>query len=55
MLECNKNYATLVLNYVLKSLKETISASEIRKRYKNNNILKDLFVNAFPCLYTSKQ
>jgi len=38
MLECNKNYATLVLNYILKDSKETILAFRIKKRCRNNNI-----------------
>ena len=38
MLEYNKNYAMLTLNYTLKDLKEIISASEIKKRGKNNNL-----------------
>jgi len=38
MLGYNKNYATLALNYILKNLKETLSASEIYRRYRNNNI-----------------
>ena len=38
MLGCNKNYTTLALNCTLKNSKETISASGIDKRYKNNNI-----------------
>ena len=38
MLECNKNYATLNLNCILKNSKGTISALEIQRRYKNNNI-----------------
>ena len=38
MLKCNKNYATLALNCVLKNLKRILSASEINKRYRNNNI-----------------
>jgi len=29
MLECNKNYVILVLNYALKNLKGTLSVSEI--------------------------
>ena len=35
MLECNKNYATLVLNYILKKM---ILALEIKRRCRNNNI-----------------
>ena len=33
-----KNYATLAFNYILKNSKKTISASEINRRYRNNNI-----------------
>jgi len=38
MLEYNKNYATLALNYTLKNSKRTISALKIKRRYRNNNI-----------------
>jgi len=38
MLECNKNYAILALNYALKNSKETLSVSEINRKYRNNNI-----------------
>ena len=38
MLECNKNYATLALNYTLKNLKETLSVSGIDRMYRNNSI-----------------
>ena len=38
MLEYNKNYATLALNYILKNSKGTISALKIKRRYRNNNI-----------------
>ena len=38
MLRYNKNYTTLALNYTLKNLKRTLSASGINKRYRNNNI-----------------
>ena len=38
MLGCNKNYATLALNCTLKNSKRTISASEINRRCRNNNI-----------------
>ena len=37
MLEYNKNYV-LALNCVLKNSKKTIFTSEIKKRYRNNNI-----------------
>jgi len=40
MLQYNKNYTTLVFNYILKNSKVIISASEINGRYKNNNIEK---------------
>jgi len=38
MLGCNKNYAKLALNCILKNSKETILASRIKKRCRNNNI-----------------
>ena len=38
MLEYNKNYTTLALNYILKNSKRTISALEIKKMDRNNNI-----------------
>ena len=38
ILECNKNYVTLALNYILKILKGTISASGINRRNRKNNI-----------------
>ena len=38
MLGCNKNYAKLALNYILKNSKKTILASRIKKRCRNNNI-----------------
>ena len=38
ILEYNKNYAILALNYALKNSKRMISALEIDKRYKKNNI-----------------
>jgi len=38
MLGCNKNYATLVFNCILKNSKGMISASGIKGRSKNNNI-----------------
>jgi len=41
MLECNKNYATLIFNCVLKNLKRTISVLEIDRRYRKNNIKED--------------
>ena len=46
MLECNQNYptlayATLVFNCILKNSKKLSLASEINKRYRNNNIEND--------------
>ena len=41
MLEYNKNYVILVLNYILKNSRKTLSISEIDRRYKNNNIKND--------------
>jgi len=41
MLGYNKNYAIIALNYTLKNSKGTISALEIDRRYRNNNIKKD--------------
>ena len=38
MLKNNKNYATLALNCALKNSKKTISASETRRKCRNNNI-----------------
>ena len=38
MLECNKNYVILALNCVLKNSKRIISASGIKRRYRDNNI-----------------
>ena len=38
MLEYNKNYATLVLNCALKNSKKTVSALEINRKCRNNNI-----------------
>jgi len=38
MLGYNKNYAILVLNCILKNLKEIISTSGIERRSRNNNI-----------------
>ena len=55
MLEYNKNYTILALNYILKNLKRIISASEIKRRCRNSNreyniiriykTLKRVFVN----------
>ena len=41
MLKYNKNYTTLVLNYMLKNLKRIISVLEIYKINKNKNIAKE--------------
>ena len=41
MLEYNKNYVTLTLNYALKNSKGTISALGIDRRYRKNNIKED--------------
>ena len=41
MLEYNKNYVILALNYILKSLKRILSALGINRRYRNNNIKND--------------
>ena len=41
MLKNNKNYATLALNCALKNSKKTISASETRRKCRNNNIKWD--------------
>ena len=38
MLGYNKNYIILALNCVLKNSKGMISALEINRRYRNNNI-----------------
>ena len=38
MLECHKNYATLVFKYMLKNLTREISALGINRRYRNSNI-----------------
>ena len=41
MLGCNKNYATLALNYILKNSKRIILVLEIGKNSRNNNIKED--------------
>ena len=41
MLRCNKNYTLLALNCRLKNSKETISASQIKRRGRNNNIKEE--------------
>ena len=38
MLEYNKNYITLALNYILKNSKRTLLVLEINRRSRNNNI-----------------
>ena len=38
ILECNKNYTTLALNYMLNNSKGTILVSKMERRNKNNNI-----------------
>ena len=38
MLGCNKNYTTLAFNCALKNSKRMISALEINRKYRNNNI-----------------
>jgi len=43
MLECNKNYATLVLNCTLMNSIGILSVSEIDRKYRNNNILKEIY------------
>ena len=44
MLECNKNYAILALNYILKNSKRIILISGIERRGRNNNIkLKGIY------------
>ena len=43
MLEYNKNYVTLAFSYTLKNLKEIVSASEIDKRSRKNNISKRIY------------
>jgi len=39
MLGCNKNYATLALNCILKNSEGIISVLEIYKRNRNKNII----------------
>ena len=43
IVEYNKNYATLALNYILKNSKRIISVSGIERKSKNNNILKRIY------------
>ena len=40
MLEYNKNYVLLALNYILKSSKRTLSMLGINRRYRNNKDIK---------------
>ena len=41
MLEHNKNYAILALNYIVKNSERTISVSETYKRDRNKNIIAE--------------
>ena len=41
MLGYNKNYTTLVFNYVLKNSEETILVLEIERRGRDNNIKEE--------------
>jgi len=41
MLGCNKNYAILALNYILKNSKGMILTLGIERRGRNNNIKED--------------
>ena len=41
MLECNKNYAALAFNCILKNSERTISVSETYIRDKNKNIIAE--------------
>jgi len=41
MLEYNKNFAILALNYILKNSKKIILISEIKRRDRNNNIKEE--------------
>ena len=41
MLGCNKNYAILVLNCVLKNSERTISVSEMYRRDRNKNVITE--------------
>jgi len=41
MLEYNKNYVTLALNYMLKNLKKMISVLEIERKDRNNSIKEE--------------
>jgi len=43
MLEYNKNYVTLVLDCTLMNSMGTLSVSEIDRKYRNNNILKEIY------------
>jgi len=42
MLECNKDYAVLALNYALKNSKRIISGLEIEEKDWNNNIREEI-------------
>ena len=48
MLEYKKNYATLALNCILKNSKGTISALKIYRKYRNNDIKRNIQVT-FTC------
>jgi len=41
MLEYNKNYAILALNYTLKNSRRILSVSGIDRKYRNDNIKED--------------
>jgi len=41
MLECNKNYATLALNCIIKNSERTISVSKTYIRDKNKNTIAE--------------
>jgi len=41
MLGCNKSYAILALDCILKNLKKILSVLGINRRYRNNNIETD--------------
>jgi len=41
MLGCDKNFAILVLNYILKNSKEIILVSGIKRRSRNNDIKEE--------------
>jgi len=41
MLECNKHYAILALNCILKNSKGKITVSEIKRRDRNNSMKEE--------------